>query len=482
MSYLIIDVGSSSVRAILYDPQGRAIDGGFVSRPYQFSVSASGASTVDAEYLRDLVEVCVGDILTHPAAQQIRAVGMATFVGNLLGVDKLGNALTPIYTYADTQSKDDASLLAQQMDCDDSHQRTGCLLHTAYHPAKLHWLKRTDPQTFGGVHQWMDFASYLYTHWLGEAKCSYSVASWSGLLNRHTLIWDSEWLSLLGLSDASFPPLADFKAFQQGLTPKYARRWTQLANVQFFLALGDGAAANVGMGAALPETLALTLGSTAALRAVYTDSRNVPDVPAGLWAYRVDKDRHLIGGATSEGGNVLHWLKTMFPSLDFVQAEQEIVQRPADSHGLTCLPLLNGERSPGWHSSATGTIHGLTLSTTPIDVLQAALEGVALRIALIARQLSSLTERVYLGGGAASASPVWCQILANALDKPLCLVAESEVTAHGTALLIANVLNNLPLEDYTPPIAQVFTPQPENVARLAAARERQQELYRRLYS
>lgn len=481
MTFLAIDIGSSSVRAILFDRDTNLIEGSVVSRKYSFDVTSDGGSSVNADFLKELVEQCIDEVLTHPAAKTIRAVGMDTFVGNLMGVDQAGKALTPIYTYADTQNSEDVEMLSQSVDMDRVHQRTGCRLHTAYHPARLHWLRRTQPEIFNAVDCWIDLGSYLYAAWFGAMACSFSVASWSGLLDRQALAWDEEWLQLLGLHQDQFPTLTDFTNTQSSLMPAYASRWPVLREVPFYLAVGDGAVANVGTGASTLNTLAVTVGSTAALRILYSSPEQVPPVPKGLWAYRLDKDQHLMGGATSEGGNVFQWLKTMFPSLDFEREQENIMERSADSHGLTCLPLFNGERSPGWNSHATATIHGLRFSTTPTDVFQAALEGVALRLALIAGQLPTIPETINIGGGAALSSLMWVQMICNAINRPVNLVQEAEPTAHGVALLLASVVDRIPISAYTPVYARTFTPQSENVGRMKAAGERQANLYHRLY-
>ncbi|MBI1278041.1 MAG: carbohydrate kinase [Anaerolineaceae bacterium] len=481
MTFLAIDIGSSSTRAVLFDQDANLIEGSAVSRKYHFDLTSDGGSSIDADYLKMLVEQCIDEALTHPSAKRIRAVGMATFVSNMMGVDRASKALTPVYTYGDTRNSEDVEILSKTVDMEDVHQRTGCRLHTAYHPARLHWLRRTQAHVFSMVDRWVDFGSYLYADWFGEAACSFSVASWSGLLNRQALDWDREWLAVLGLTQNYFPPLEDFTNAQSGLVPAYASRWPALREVPFYLAVGDGAVANVGMGASTPDALAVTIGTTAALRILYPASEQVLVVPKGLWAYRLDKDHHLMGGATSEGGNVFQWIKTTFPSLDFERAQEEIMGRGADSHGLTCLPLFNGERSPGWNSGASGTLHGLRLSTTPTDILQSALEGVALRLALIARQLPSIPDTIYVGGGGAVSSPVWTQMICNAINRHVKLVKESEPTAHGVALLLAQVVYQMPLGEYVPVSARTFTPEPENVLRMSAAGERQANLYRRLY-
>jgi gluconokinase len=365
------------------------------------------------------------------------------------------------------------------MDIAAAHQRTGCIHHTAYQPGRLRWLKRVDPPLFDSVARWIDFGTYLYTGWFGQAACSYSVASWSGLLNRETLNWDEEWLRVLDIEQSHLPRLRDYSHVHAGLLPDYARRWPSLREVPFCLAVGDGAAANVGSGCVDESRIALTVGTTAAMRMV--TSTLLPPVPPGLWSYRVDARHHLIGGATTEGGNIFQWAQQTLALED--DLETVLADREPDAHGLTFLPLLGGERSPGWVSSATGSIAGLRLSTTALDIVQAALEGVALRLSLIAEQLEPLAAMGFTvigGGGALVASPAWAQMIANALNSPLFITRDTEITARGTAILALQAVGNSDLSSYPPAIETIIYPRDEHVGRMVSARQRQVELYNKL--
>lgn len=475
MASLIIDVGSSSVRALLVDDDLQIIPDSVAQLSYQFDYQPEGASVVSALMLRDWVEMCVDKVLTHPHAQAINKVGMATFVGNLLGVDADNNPLTPIYTYADVRSVQDVQILKDQVDQTASHQRTGCLLHTAYHPARLRWLKRTQPDLYHAVARWQDFGTYLYRCWFGrEVPASYSVSSWSGLLNRQALTWDAEWLQLLDIAPSALPPLAEFTTIQSDLSPEYAMRWQCLANAPFYLPVGDGSAANVGSGGVGRDKPVLTIGTTAAIRIITNEI--MPPVPQGLWSYRTDRQHHLIGGATSEGGNIFEWARQTL-AVNPAQIEAHLQTSPPARHGLTFLPLLAGERSPGWQANATGTIHGIHLSTTPLDMMQSALEGVALRLSVIMGQLVTGDADVFAAGGALSHSPMWAQIIANAFNRPIHLLRDTQVTAYGVAVLINQWGGELP----APAVTQVLDPQPEAVPIMQEALARQQDLYQRLY-
>ncbi|MBL8130630.1 MAG: carbohydrate kinase [Anaerolineae bacterium] len=475
---LVLDIGSSSVRAALYDGRAQPIFGASISREHSLDYSEPGAATADARTLRGLIETCIDDLLTHPRAGMITAVCAAAFADSLVGLDERGTPITPVYTYADTRSAGVLGDLRRRFDAETVHQRTGCVLHPAHRPSKLTWLRQNDPALFAQVDEWVDFPAYLYRAWLGEAHSSFSVSAWSGLLDRHHLVWDKPLLDATQVGLDQLPALVDFDQPLIGLRDAYRMRWAQLAGTPFYPAVGDGAAANVGAGAVGDDRVALTVGTTAALRRVLTGG--IPALPAGLFGYRVTAAHHLIGGATTEGGNIYAWARSVLNLSD--PLEDTLLLRPPDAHGLTFLPLLAGERSPGYALDATGAIFGLRLDTSQIDILQAAMEGVALRLASIFERMGAPEDCLVLaGGGVIRASRAWTQMIADALNHPLHIIDSDEVTARGAAVLTLCALTGEPLDAaasaYPAHIRTVIEPNSDAARILRSARERLDRLY-----
>lgn len=483
MTIIAIDVGSSSVRALMFahDANGvQPIRGASPQRHYTFDTDAAGRATVDAAHLRELVEACLDDVLAHPAAESIDAVSMATFAGNWLAVDAdTADPRSPLITYADSRSAATIDDLRPHIDSDATLQRTGTRLHPAYAPAQVNHLGLPADA------QLLDFGAYCYRVWFGrEIPMSYAMAAWSGLLDRQALTWDDTWLDILSLSREQLPALADYSQAQHSLSDDYASRWHVLDNVPFYLAVGDGAAAQVGSGAVERSTAALTIGTTAALRQVIAVNNDdaVPQVPAGGWAYRMDAAHHLLGGALSEGGNVYAWLRQTF-DLDADALDTALRERAPASHGLTALPMLAGERSPGWQPHAAATLHGLHMNSTPLDMAHALLESVALRLAWMQSQLALPDEtRIMASGGALRASSGWTQLIADALGQSLHVLDTPEVTALGTAHLAWCALREISLTGANPTIANVVQPRSERTVQLHDALAAQQALYNQLYS
>jgi gluconokinase len=254
-----------------------------------------------------------------------------------------------------------------------------------------------------------------------------------------------------------------------------------LRGLPWFGAIGDGAAANVGSGCTTAERIALSIGTTGALRTIPV---SVPVIPRGLWCYRVDRSLPLLGGATSEGGNVLTWaLQTL--KVDLAALQQHLLDPAAGDHALTVLPFIAGERCPGWAGDVRATITGISTTTSAQDVARAALEGVTYRwaqIAALLRQALSQPPTIVVSGGAIQHLPAWAQLIADALGLPVALSGEVEATSRGIALLALQSLGVIASLDARPAVLGAVV-QPDKIrwAEHQAAIERQVQWYERLY-
>lgn len=482
---LAIDIGTSSVKAGLYDAAAKSIAGTHVSVAHEQIEKNDGTVEEPVGSIVEAVESAIDQVLelSGDRRHEIAAVAMDSMASTILAVDAIGRPLTPVYTYADTRSAQDVDQLKRELNEADVHQRTGTMQHTSYVPGRVRWLERTQPELFERVERWLDVSTYLHTRWFGrqDVAASYSISSWSGLLNRHKLEWDELLIGHIGLKPENLPRLAPYGTPQTGLCSEFQARWSALANVPFFPAVGDGAAVNVGTGCASPGRVALSVGTTSAMRVLTRDS--APVVPSGLWAYRLGNDATLMGGAFSEGGLLVEWAQKVLQLPLLSELDSVLDHRSPDSHGLTVLPFLAGERATGWSTRATGVFEGIRTSTSALDMVQAMMEAVSLRFALVAELL--LPKRpdnlVFVAsGGAIRSSKWWLQTMADALNAPVVVNAEDQGTSRGAAVLALHSIGAIEsVYDLQPEISATYEPRPEATDVLKKAAKRQQELYSR---
>ena len=480
MLVVALDVGTSSARARAFDAKGRAVAGAEGHVAYEPTTSADGGVELDPHALVAAVAEALDGCVAGAGARagRIAAVGVSVFWHSLLGLDRDGRPLTPVITWADTRSAPDALALRRRLDERALHARTGAPLHAAFFPAKACWLARTRPEVVARAVTWCGFGEHLLALLTGTLRASLSMASGTGLLDQARGEWDAGALEAAGIAADTLPPIDDAPLL--GLRGRWAARWPALARVPWLPARGDGACSNVGSDCWGPDRVALNVGTSAALRVVLpAATASGTPTPWGLWRYRLDAGRALVGGATSEGGNVLAWCRRTLalPASD-AALERAIAAVAPDAHGLTALPFFAGERSPGWRPDARGAVAGLTLASGTPEVLRALLEAVAFRLAEIYDRLRPLAapDHVVVGsGGALGHSRTWAQIITDTLGVPIALGSDAEASVRGAALLALEALGAPPPPPPTP--ARVLQPDPGRHARYRAARTRQGHLY-----
>jgi gluconokinase len=435
---LALDIGTSSARAHVFDSTA-AESGEPARRDYH------GETDPDA-----LVRT-VREVLAEARADDVDAIAASCFGHSLLALDEQGRPLTPLLGWRDTRSAESAEWLARRLDGEAVQARTGCALHSSFWPAKLAWLAEVQPEAFRAAARFVSFPDYLYAQLLrtDDVPVSRSVASGTGLFDVHALAWDAELLDALGIDEAKLSRIADDPLGE----------WHP--------ARIDGACSNLGAGCVGRRRAALMVGTSGALRTLY--ETDVAQPRRGLFLYRLDGRRVVEGGALSDGGNLHHWIR------DTVKDPQgSLAGRDPASHGLTFLTMLGGERSPGWHPAVRGAIHGLTFETSTLDLLQAALEGVAFRFADVLDLMPEVQE-IVATGGALLRDDDWCQIMADALARPIVASGVKEASLRGAAVLVLELLGEEPPE---PPLGKTYEPRAEHADAYRDARERQRELYR----
>lgn len=477
---LSLDIGTSGLRAFAFDARGRALRSTGVTIDREIRISRAGEASVDAdERLRD-VEHAVDTVLARVRSRgaDMAAVAVSTFWHSLLGSDPRGRPTTRVLTWADTRARGARAHLRTELDSDETHRRTGCYLHASYLPAKLRYLREAHADAYGRTTLWGSLGEYIYMRLFGERVVGHGMASATGLYDQRRCDWDDQLLGHLELGKAALSPIDD--APRVGLRPVYARRWPALARVPWLPALGDGACSNVGAGAVGRDVAALMLGTSAAMRVLFEGSD--PPVVKGGWTYRLDQRRIVAGGALSNAGNVLIWLRRTFPDVDPVS----VARRPVAEHGLVALPLLAGDRSPTWNDAATGVLAGIGLDTRSEDIVQATVEGIALRVANLWDLVHSAVpgiSRLVATGGAAVSAPWLTQLCADAIGRPLALSVATEGSARGAAIVALEAIGAIPdLAALPAPVERQFRPRKGAHERLAAAISAQHDLERRLGS
>ncbi|HEV2690760.1 MAG TPA: gluconokinase [Bryobacteraceae bacterium] len=481
-----LDVSSSGVRTLLFDSQGRQRDGFGERSEYQFSATPDGGFELDAYTLLDKCLRALSGIHQQVQEAGLRpaAVGLSALWHTLLGVDRDGEPTTPIFHLFDTRSARQVNELRRRLNPQRVHERTGCVLHTSYWPAKLLWLAQTRRDAFTATERWISLGEFLFLKLFGSATASTSMVSASGLWNQAANDYDQEMLGALPIDILHLCPWGEMDQPQSSLIMPYGSMWQSFQGIPWFPALGNGACDNIGIGCLTPDRFALRVGSTGALRAVC--EKPAAPVPDALFCYHVDRSSYVLGGSLSNGGQVSQWIHRNLALPETAEIEKHLRAMKPGSHGVLLLPFFAGERSPYWRSDLRAAITGINLSTRAIDLLQAALESVALRFLEIYEVLSKTAgqpKAIIASGGALSQSPAWTQMIADALGFPITSYAETEASSRGAALLAFERLGVIrDISEAAPRWGTVHRPRPELQPVYADLLGKQRHLFDKLYA
>lgn len=445
-----------------------------VKNERRLTTTDDGGAEIDADAAFKQILAVIDDVLakSNDVDGTISHVASCSFWHSLVGIDANNRPTTKVFGWADTRSRAKTEILKKHFDEKKIHNRTGAHFHSSFWTSKLLWLRTEYPTVWKRTASWISLSDYANLKLTGALSTSVSMASATGIFDQRKCVWDDELLTFLRIDKNNLPAITAKDSDTFSLSQKFAKRWPRLKDAKWFPAIGDGAANNIGAGCLEKGRAALMIGTSAAMRMAY---RAAPPakIPQGLWCYRIDRSRIIIGGALSDGGGLYRWLKENLRLLaDDDKTEAEVAKRVPAAHGLVFVPFLAGERSTGYNENARGAIIGLRSSTDTIDIVQAALESVAFRFSEIFTRLDRVSKirDVIASGGALRESPVWTQIIADVLNCRLTLPDTREASSRGAVLwALAAAGKDTNLEKLIPPKGKTFRPSKKKSAVYQAA-------------
>lgn len=455
--YLGVDIGTTSTKAVAFSKEGEMV--AIHSSFYAMHHPQDGWSEQDPEEIVAAVVTAVNTVLKQLAPHPPRFVSFSGAMHSLMAVDGAGAPLTPCIIWADNRAAAQAAELRHSEQGAAFYHATGVPLHPMSPLCKLLWLKREEPELFKKAARFIGIKEYVLHRLFGEYVVDSSVASATGLLNLDTLQWDEDVLDFLGLSpdrlSTVVPP--EYEIYARGAAPA----WLVPPGTPVVVGASDGALANLGVGALHRHTLAVSIGTSSALRVVTAGPRT--DRNMRTFCYHLTDREYVVGGASNNGAVVLQWLKDNLlqtaESYDTLMAEAEGV--PAGSEGLVFAPYILGERAPIWDARARGMMLGLDIRHTRAHMVRAALEGVIYSLYSIARALPEWEEitEVRAAGGFAQ-NPLPLQVLADVFNRKVAVAACVESSAKGAVMLGASALG---IETrFADDVAKVYYPEAAN--------------------
>ncbi|HEX6254276.1 MAG TPA: gluconokinase [Euzebyales bacterium] len=471
-----LDVGTTAVKAGLYDADGHELG---VARQRHPLRSSGGEAEQDPGAVVDAtIEALTQAVATARQKNlDVAGISVSTAMHGVIGLDRDRRPVTPLVTWGDTRAHAQAAALrAGHLDV---YRRTGTPLHPMAPLAKLRWYHEERAALAADVRTWVTAKELVLDALTGVLVIDRSSASATGLYALKDEAWDAEALSLAHTDADHLAPVVPTDHLLDALTADVAERTGLPRGTPVVAGATDGVLANLGVAAVGNGVGAVTIGTSGAVRTVVGTPHTDPRMRT--YCYALADHRWVVGGAISNGGLWLRWLRDagLVGDLDDAALSELASEVPPASHGVTVLPYLTGERAPQWSSTPSGVVFGLRLGHGRGHLVRAGMEGVAHQLRLVADALADggYPLRRLRATGGFTRSPVWLRIVAGVLDVPIEVPAVTEATAFGAAILGMAALGLVDdLDVATDMVTVASTHQPDDRDAYAAAHRRYAEL------
>jgi xylulokinase len=436
---LTIDCSTSGAKAIAWDLNGAQVSTG--ATELGLSIPHPGYGEQDPAQWWDATVIAVKKCLEGVDPKRITAVAVTHQRESFACLDAQGKPLRPAMLWLDTR----AASQVDRFGTHRIHELTGKPANPTPAFFKLLWMRENEPEILDNTSLVVDVHAYVTHRMTGAWRTSVASADPLGLLDISTRDYSDEILEIVGLKRSQLPKLVEPGDLIGQLTPLGAQALGLPIDLPVIAGSGDGQSAGLGAGIITPGRAYLNLGtgliagSFSQTYLPHTAYRAMAGTLPGSVNYEL-----FVGAGTFMVSWFLNNIAGGHEIPPGISAEvfweNQAAQIPRGSEGLFVLPYWNGQLTPFWDKEARGVMFGFTGSHTTAHIYRAILEGIAFELKLCLDEAlkelpEGIDEFVTMGGG--SRSPLWCQILADVLQRPIVLAGSDEATSLGTGILAA---------------------------------------------
>lgn len=434
MYYIGVDLGTSSLKLLLVDDDGKVLNE--CTKEYPLIFPQNGWSEQDPNEWWNAVVTGVPELLKGFDASKVAGIGSGGQMHGLVALDAEDNVLRNAILWNDGRTQSEVDYLNNEIGKETLSKYTANIAFAGFTAPKILWMRNNELDKFNKIAKIMLPKDYINYKLTGVHCCDYSDASGMLLLDVEHKCWSKEMLDICGISEAQMPKLFESYECVGTLLPEIAAKLGLPENVKVCAGAGDNAAAAVGTGVVGNGGCNISLGTSGTIF-ISSDKFGV-DPNNALHAFaHADGGYHLMGCMLSAASCNKWFAEEILKDGDFAGLQKDITDEKLGNNRVFFLPYLMGERSPINDVDARGTFTGLSLDTSRSDMVQAVLEGVSFAIRdsfEVAKSIGVKIDRSMICGGG-SKSPLWQKMIANILNIPLDLPVTEQGPGYGGAML-----------------------------------------------
>lgn len=430
---LVIDIGTSSMRGILYDINGKIQKN--IKVDYQPDYSADNIveqGTLDwKNSLFDIVGKMV--VWTKERNIKISGISITSQRTSIIAVDKKGTPLRKAIMWQDRRAISVCEELEQHANY--VYKLTGSRINPVFTAPKITWLKKNEPEIYHKADKIIVIPDYIIYLMTGKFVTDYTYGSRTSIMNIEEKEWDENLLNLFEIDREKLSDLVPQGSIVSYTTDKFRMETGLSASTPIISAGGDQQCAALGAGVIDEGSVQITSGTGSFILASSDDLQldsemrvicNVSAIP----------NKYILEASILTTATIVSWYADNFyEDSEHVSALDKMLEEAASSsvgsNGLIMLPYFQGRGSPDWNTLAKGTFHNVSLESTRADFARAILESIALEISEnidIIQEVLKKPQHIKVGGGLTKSS-LFNQIQADVYNIKITLPSNTEVTS-----------------------------------------------------
>lgn len=448
--YVGIDMGTSSVKVLLMDENGRVVRDS--SRSYEVSEPHPGWKEIDPEVWMRAASEALEELLEYAEAKDIVSIGVTGQMHTVVMLDEEGHSVRPALMWNDTRT---SGLLA---DIRERLRRTAevpyiaNVISTGSPAINLYWLKRNEPENFGRMKKFLIGPDYIVYRLTGKYQTDYCEASTSSLFDLNSREWSSEIRDILGFPEEIYPEVKGSSQIAGTIKEEWMKKFGLGKQVSVTVGTGDNPAAAISTGCFLKKYPVLSLGTSGVLMVprekVELDAKG-KNILFSLDGEEVDV---LVQGVVQSCGNSFSWwTNTVLHTDSFEEETRYVDMNKLGENSIIFYPHLTGDKTIYADPQLRGGFFGIGTDCTRADMTVAVMEGICFGVRQLADEMhlnAKIQEGLRVIGGG-SKNDVWMQILADVLNvRIIQLKSTSGGAGYGMALVAASGGSyGLPMEE-----------------------------------
>ena len=432
--YIGVDLGSTNIKAAIYDAKLQLIDR--KSRPVTY-IRENGFVEFDTIAYCHTLTALLEEMLKEHGIECVKHIAFTGQAESLVVLDEAGRPLMHAISWMDERSVEECAVLAAQFTQAECEEVTGQQAVLPTWPAtKILWLKNNRPEIYEKAATYMLLKDYVVYYLTGVMLSDMSIATFSFYFDIYNKCYWKKMLDAIGISEVKLPPLAEPCTVAGRMHEEIAGKLGLKAQPEINIGTLDHFTGMIGTGNIAPGGITLSTGTVMAMTAMATEPVAHDTGIAMHYGFR--PDTHVMLPVVESGGVSLEWFRrTCMPDVSYDEMNRVLAERGGNQ--LIFLPYLVGANAPEFDTGATGVFWGLRQEHDVYDMAHAVMEGVSF---VLRKNCESITEKgtkltsiIATGGGAKS--DIWCQLQADITGLPILIPEEKEAACLGAAIVAA---------------------------------------------